>query len=58
MIINDVGQIMPIKVTKNNIDDRALVAELTKKPKGYIYADLVKALYKKGWKLITGIRKI
>ena len=47
MIINDVGQIMAIKITKGNIDDRTPVAELNKKPKGSIYADLFKALYKK-----------
>ena len=64
MIINDVGQIMAIKITKGNIGDRTPVAEQTKKLKGSIYsdkryigADLFKALYKKGLKLITGIRK-
>ena len=64
MIINDVGQIMAIKITKGNVDDRTPVAELTKKlkgsiyaDKGYIGADLFKALYKRGLKLITGIRK-
>ena len=58
MIINDVGQITAIKITKGNIDDKTPVAELTKKLKGSIYANLFKALYKKGLKLITGIRKI
>ena len=58
MIINDVGQIMAIKITKDNVDDKTAVAELTKKLKGSIYADLFKALYKKGLRLITGIRKI
>ena len=55
---------MAIKITKGNIDDRPPVAELTKKlkgsiyaDKGYIGADLFKALYKKGLKLITGIKK-
>ena len=64
MIINDVAQIMAIKIIKGNIDDRTLVAELIKKLKGSIYADkwyiganLFKALYKKGLKLITDIRK-
>ena len=64
MIINDIGQIMAIKITKGNVDDRTSVAELTKKLKGFIYgdkgyigADLFKALYKRGLKLITGIRK-
>ena len=65
MIINDVGQIMAIKITKGNVDDRTPVEELTKKLKGSVYAnkvyigaDLFKALYKRGLKLITGIKKI
>ena len=64
MIINDMGQIMAIKITKGNVDDRTPVTELTNKlkgsvyaDKGYIGADLFKALYKRGLKLITGIRK-
>ena len=51
MIINDVGQIMAIKITKANIDDRTPIGQLTKKLKGSIYvdkcyirADLFKAL--------------
>ena len=36
MIINDAGQIMAIKITKGNIDDRTPVAELTKRLKGSI----------------------
>ena len=42
-----------------------LLVEVTKKLKGYIYADkgyigadLFKALYKRGLKLITGMKKI
>ena len=64
MIINDICQIVAIKITKGNVDDRTLIAELTKKLKGSIYADkgyigasLFKALYKRGLKLITGIKK-
>ena len=64
MIINDIGEIMAIKLTKGNVDDRTPVAELTKKLKGSIYADkgyigagLFKDLYKRVLKLITGIRK-
>ena len=64
MIINDVGQIMAIKITKGNVDDRTPVAELTKKLKGYIYDDkgyiaahLFQDLYKRGLKFITVIRK-
>ena len=33
------SQIMAIKITKGNVDDRTPVAELTKKLKGFIYAD-------------------
>ena len=36
MIINNVGPIMAIKITKGNIDDRTLIPELTKKLKGSI----------------------
>ena len=64
MIINDAGQIMAIKITKGNVDDRTPVAELTKKlkgsvyaDKGYIGADLFKALYKRGLKLITEVHQ-
>ena len=39
MTINDVGQIMAIKITKGTIDDRTFVIELTKKLKGSTYAD-------------------
>ena len=38
-MINDVGQIMAIKIIKGNIDDRTHVAELTKKLKGSTYID-------------------
>ena len=55
---------MAIKITKGNVDDRTPVTELTKKFKGSIYSDkgyigagLFKALYKRGLKLITRIRK-
>ena len=64
IIVTDIVQIMAIKITKGNVDDRTPVAELTKKLKGFIYVDkayigagLFKALYKRGLKLITGIRK-
>ena len=63
MIINDVAQIMAIKITKGNIDDRTLLTKPSKKLKystyvykGYIGADLFKALYK-NLKFTTGIRK-
>ena len=47
MVINDVGKIMAIKITKGNIDDRTRVAGLTKELKGSICTDLCKTLYKK-----------
>ena len=46
MIINDVGQIMAIKITKGNIDDRTPVTELTKKLKG-LYMLIFSKLYTK-----------
>ena len=42
MIINDAGQIIAVKITQGNIDDRMSVTEVTKKFKGlYI---LIKAI--------------
>ena len=40
MIINDISQIMDIKITKGKIDDRTPVAELTKKLKGDLFKPL------------------
>ena len=64
MIVNDIGQIMTIKITKGNVDDKTPVVELTKKLKSSIYANksyvgagLFKVLYKRGLKLMTGIKK-
>ena len=63
MVINNIGQIISIKITKGNIDDRAPVEELLKNLKGSAYADkgyikhnLFLSLYKKGLKFIYGIR--
>ena len=57
IVISDVDQIMTTKITKGDIDDRKPVPELIKKLRGSIYTDLFKALYKKGLKPITGIKK-
>ena len=64
MIINDIGQIIAIRITKGNVDHGTPVEELTKKLKGSIYADkgyigagLFKASYKRRLKLRTGIKK-
>ena len=39
MTINDIRQIIAIKITKGNIDDRTPVVKLTKKLKVSIYTD-------------------
>jgi hypothetical protein len=64
MVINQQGQIMAVKITKGNVDDRAPVAEITKglqgvvaEDKGYITKKLFEECYRKGLKIITGIRK-
>jgi Transposase DDE domain len=64
MVINHQGQIMAVKITKGNVDDRAPVAEITgglhgivAADKGYISKKLFDECYRKGLKIITGIRK-
>ena len=63
MVINNKGEIMAIKITKGNVDDRKPVEQLLKNLKGYTYADkgyidgnLFLKLYNKSMKLIYGIR--
>jgi len=64
LIINHKGQIMAIKITPGNTDDRAALKQMTKTltgkcfaDKGYISKELFRNLWKKGLHLITGIRK-
>lgn len=64
IIINHKGQIMAIKISKGNADDRKFAEELTSNlkglvaaDKGYISKELFKKLYARGLKLLTGIRK-
>ena len=64
MVINQQGQIMAVKITKGNVDDRTPVAEITSglqgivaADKGYISKKLFEETYHKGLKIITGIRK-
>jgi len=64
LVINNQGQIMALKITKGNVDDRVPVTGMTKDLKGIVAADkgylskkLFAELYAKGLKLITGIRK-
>lgn len=64
LIINNKGQIMAIKITPGNTDDRkallAMVGDLKGKcfaDKGYIGKNAFQTLWEKGLHLITGIRK-
>lgn len=64
MVINHKGEIMAVKITKGNVDDREPVDILTKNLKGSCYADkgyigkkLHRKLYARGLRLVVGIRK-
>jgi hypothetical protein len=63
LIINTKGQIIAVKITAGNIDDRSVVSNMTKSlsgkifgDKGYISQDLFNKLFKRGLKIITGIK--
>lgn len=64
IIINNKGELMGIKVTAGNKDDRSVIEELSEKLKGKLFGDKgyisqakFKALWDKGLQLITGIRR-
>ena len=64
LIINDKRQIVAVKITPGNVDDRSALEPMTKGLKGKIFADkgylgkdLFQRLYKRGLKLITGIKR-
>jgi hypothetical protein len=64
LVINHKGQIQGLKFTAGNVDDREPVQDITKHlhgllfgDKGYIKQELFEALYNRGLKLVTGIRK-
>lgn len=64
IIINNIGEIMAVKITRGNVDDRVPVEELTADLTGKIFADkgyidkkLWLRLWKKSLHLIHGIRK-
>ena len=64
LIINHLGEIVSLKLTKGNVDDRAPVAEMADDlfgklygDKGYISKALTGELWDKGVELITTIRK-
>ncbi|MEO0687318.1 MAG: IS982 family transposase [Cyanobacteria bacterium J06649_11] len=64
LIVNHKGQLMAIKITPGNTDDRKALLSMVKDlkgkcfaDKGYIGKDLFKTLWNKGLHLITGIRR-
>ncbi|MBD0392032.1 IS982 family transposase [Wolbachia endosymbiont of Pentalonia nigronervosa] len=64
LVINEMGEIQGITLTKGNVDDRKPVPHLTKKltgllfgDKGYIKKELFAKLFDRGLKLVTNIRK-
>ena len=64
IVINHKGEIMAVRITAGNTDDRAVLDAMTRglegkifADKGYISKDLFARLWKRGLHLITGIRK-
>lgn len=64
IVTNEKGELQGVKLTTGNTDDRAPVLHLTKQltgllfgDKGYIKQELFQALYDRGLKLVTGIKK-
>ncbi len=64
LVINDQGEILALKITPGNINERKTVPYLTKDlwgrlfgDKGYIYQDLFQELYQKNINLITPFKK-
>jgi hypothetical protein len=63
-IVDERGNLVRVKITSGNTDDRAVVDDMTKNingllfgDKGYISKELFLKLYKRGLKLVTGIKK-
>lgn len=63
-IINDKAEFVRVRLTQGNVDDRAVVPLMTQElqglllgDKGYISQKLFLKLYRRGLKLITGIKK-
>ena len=64
LVINHKGCIVAVKITPGNVDERALLDEMTQNLKGSLFADrgfisqdLFNKLFQRGLKLITGIRR-
>jgi hypothetical protein len=64
VIIDTKGNLMRVRLTPGNTDDRSVIEQMTQNltgilfgDKGYISKELFLTLYKRGLKLITGIKK-
>ena len=64
IVINNKGEIIALKITPGNVDDRAVMEAMTKSLKGKLFADkgyiskkLFGQLWSRGLHLIIGIRK-
>lgn len=64
VIVDEKGNLMRVKLTPGNTDDRKVVDQMTEgftgllfADKGYICKDLFLRLYRRGLKLVTGIKK-
>ena len=64
LVINHKGQLMAVKITPGNVDDRKALLGMVRglkgkcfADKGYIGKDVFSALWEKGLRLVTGIRK-
>jgi hypothetical protein len=64
IVINHKGEIVALKITAGNVDDRAVLDTLTQSLKGKVFADkgyigknVFQSLWQRGLHLITGIRK-
>lgn len=64
LVVNEIGEIQALTLTKGNVDDRKPVPNLTEKltgllfgDKGYIKKDLFHELFDRGLKLVTKVKK-
>ncbi|TYP81948.1 DDE family transposase [Nitrosomonas communis] len=64
LVINDQGELLGVKITAGNVDDRDPVPELTRSlfgklfgDRGYISRSLFEQLWEQGVQLITKVRK-
>lgn len=64
LVINEIGEVQGVTLTKGSVDDRKPVPNLTKKliglllgDKGYIKKELFEKLFNRGLKLITKVKK-